>query len=580
MQRGKVISLCLFLTKCIGGFRMEQLQNVLTRIDDFVWGPAMLFLLVGTGVFLTIRLKFLPWRNLGYAIKSTLSKEARTTSKGSGDISPFSALTTALAATIGTGNIVGVATAMVSGGPGALIWMWLSALFGLSSKFSECMLAIKFRETNEKGEMSGGPMYTMQKGFKHKKLGAILGWLFAFFAVIASFGIGNMTQANSISSALNSTFHISPSIIGIILTILALIIIVGGIQTISKVSSVVVPCMAIFYVISGIIVILLNIQNVPAGVVMIFKMAFSVKAIGGGLCGTITAAMMNAMRFGVARGVFSNEAGMGSAAITAAAATTDNPVRQGYINMTGTFWDTIVVCTITGLCIASSGVLGITETNSTGKYQLNADANQIEISATTIADSKSSDKTYSYDFDTNILTLTNQDSSSDILELSFKEEEEQTVDAFTGTKGMWHDAAGNEYIFAQDQSYEYKSVVKGAALTIAAFQSGLGPIGGIVVSIGIALFAFSTILGWEYHGEKAFEYIVRTHKFDMLYRVVFSLIVYVGATTALDIVWCFSDIANALMAIPNLISLLVLSNVIAKETFAFQKILDAERKGK
>lgn len=580
MQRGKVISLCLFLTKCIGGFRMEQLQNVLTRIDDFVWGPAMLFLLVGTGVFLTIRLKFLPWRNLGYAIKSTLSKEARTTSKGSGDISPFSALTTALAATIGTGNIVGVATAMVSGGPGALIWMWLSALFGLSSKFSECMLAIKFRETNEKGEMSGGPMYTMQKGFKHKKLGAILGWLFAFFAVIASFGIGNMTQANSISSALNSTFHISPSIIGIILTILALIIIVGGIQTISKVSSVVVPCMAIFYVISGIIVILLNIQNVPAGVVMIFKMAFSVKAIGGGLCGTITAAMMNAMRFGVARGVFSNEAGMGSAAITAAAATTDNPVRQGYINMTGTFWDTIVVCTITGLCIASSGVLGITETNSTGKYQLNADANQIEISATTIADSKSSDKTYSYDFDTNILTLTNQDSSSDILELSFKEEEEQTVDAFTGTKGMWHDAAGNEYIFAQDQSYEYKSVVKGAALTIAAFQSGLGPIGGIVVSIGIALFAFSTILGWEYHGEKAFEYIVRTHKFDMLYRVVFSLIVYVGATTALDIVWCFSDIANALMAVPNLISLLVLSNVIAKETFAFQKILDAERKGK
>ena len=559
---------------------MEQLQNVLARIDDFVWGPAMLFLLVGTGVFLTVRLKFLPWRNLGYAIKSTLSKEARTTSKGSGDISPFSALTTALAATIGTGNIVGVATAMVSGGPGALIWMWLSALFGLSSKFSECMLAIKFRETNEKGEMSGGPMYTMQKGFKHKKLGAILGWLFAFFAVIASFGIGNMTQANSISSALNSTFHISPSIIGIILTILALIIIVGGIQTISKVSSVVEPCMAIFYVISGIIVILLNIQNVPAGVVMIFKMAFSVKAIGGGLCGTITAAMMNAMRFGVARGVFSNEAGMGSAAITAAAATTDNPVRQGYINMTGTFWDTIVVCTITGLCIASSGVLGITETNSTGKYQLNADANQIEISATTIADSKSSDKTYSYDFDTNILTLTNQDSSSDILELSFKEEEEQTVDAFTGTKGMWHDAAGNEYIFAQDQSYEYKSVVKGAALTIAAFQSGLGPIGGIVVSIGIALFAFSTILGWEYHGEKAFEYIVRTHKFDMLYRVVFSLIVYVGATTALDIVWCFSDIANALMAVPNLISLLVLSNVIAKETFAFQKILDAERKGK
>lgn len=446
----------------------------------------MLVLLVGTGIFLTIRLKFRPWRNLGFAIKSTLSKEARTTKRGEGDVSPFSALTTALAATIGTGNIVGVATAMVSGGPGALVWMWISACFGLTSKFSECMLAIKYREVNEKGEMSGGPMYTMKKGFKNKKIGAFLGMLFAVFAVIASFGIGNMTQANSISESLKSTFNFDEKIVGVVLTVLALVIIVGGIKTISKVSSVVVPLMAIFYIIAGLIVVVMNIQNLPSGIVMIFKMAFSSQAVAGGGAGVITAGVMNAMRYGVARGVFSNEAGMGSAAITASAATTDDPVRQGYINMTGTFWDTIVVCTITGLCIASSGVLG-------------------------------------------------------------------TV----GDDGK---------------------LVQGAALTILAFKSALGEVGAILVTIGIALFAFSTILGWEYHGEKAFEYIFGTHKYNMAYRIIFSLVVFVGATTTLQVVWNFSDIANALMAIPNLICLLVMSKVIAKEVERFQPILDKEKK--
>lgn len=350
------------------------------------------------------------------------------------------------------------------------------------------MLAIKYREVNEKGEMSGGPMYTMKKAFKNKTFGSVMGWLFALFAVIASFGIGNLTQANSISSALDTTFGISTVVTGVVLTILALIIIVGGIQYISKVSSVVVPFMAIFYVIAGLVVIIGNIGNVPAGVAMIFKMAFSVEAVGGGLCGSITAAMMNAMRFGVARGVFSNEAGMGSAAITAAAATTDNPVRQGYINMTGTFWDTIVVCTITGLAIASSGVLGTTN------------------------------------------------------------------------------AAGE--------------LLTGSDLTIAAFSTVLGSAGGWLVSIGITLFAFSTILGWEYHGEKAFEYLFKTHKYNMIYRIVFSLIVYLGATTALDIVWNFSDIANALMAIPNLICMLLLSNEIAKDVNDFQITLKEEKAAK
>lgn len=375
---------------------------------------------------------------------------------------------------------------MVSGGPGALVWMWISACFGLTSKFSECMLAIKYREVNEKGEMSGGPMYTMKKGFKNKKIGAFLGMLFAVFAVIASFGIGNMTQANSISESLKSTFNFDEKIVGVVLTVLALVIIVGGIKTISKVSSVVVPLMAIFYIIAGLIVVVMNIQNLPSGIVMIFKMAFSSQAVAGGGAGVITAGVMNAMRYGVARGVFSNEAGMGSAAITASAATTDDPVRQGYINMTGTFWDTIVVCTITGLCIASSGVLG-------------------------------------------------------------------TV----GDDGK---------------------LVQGAALTILAFKSALGEVGAILVTIGIALFAFSTILGWEYHGEKAFEYIFGTHKYNMAYRIIFSLVVFVGATTTLQVVWNFSDIANALMAIPNLICLLVMSKVIAKEVERFQPILDKEKK--
>lgn len=547
---------------------MESFGDILTKVDDFVWGPVMLILLVGTGIFLTIRTGFLSFRNLGYAIKSTLSKEARKKKDGGkGDISPFSALTTALAATIGTGNIVGVATAMVAGGPGALVWMWISAAFGLTSKFSECMLAIKYREVNENGEMSGGPMYTMKKAFKHKKSGSILGWLFALFAVIASFGIGNMTQANSISEALNSTFDISPIITGVVITILALIIIVGGIKYISKVSSVVVPFMAIFYVVAGIIVILGNIENVPAGIKEIFTMAFSFNAVGGGLCGTITASMMNAMRFGVARGVFSNEAGMGSAAITAAAAHTDHPVRQGYINMTGTFWDTIVVCTITGLCIASSGVLGSTETNIAGAYT--ATDTTISVEASNVFNEKDASAEYTYAINDNKLDLIDSKNSTIVL---------TAVETSGSLAGTWTDTSGNQYIFTEDGSYEYDTVIKGAALTILAFETVLGRLGAILVSIGIALFAFSTILGWEYHGEKAFEYIFKSPKYNMIYRIFFSLIVYIGATTALDIVWNFSDIANALMAIPNLICLLALSGEIAKDMKDFQEILKAERK--
>lgn len=465
---------------------MKTFSQILSAMDSFVWGPVLLVLLIGTGIFLTCRLKFLPWRNLGYALKSVLSKEARQTGRGTGDISPFSALTTALAATIGTGNIVGVATAMSLGGPGALVWMWVCALFGLTSKYSECMLAIKFRETNELGEMSGGPMYTMKNGFKIKWLGKLLAFLFALFTVLASFGIGNMTQANSISDAVHSTFLVPTWVTGAVITVLALIILVGGITSISRVSSVVVPVMAIFYTIGGLIVILGNIQNLPSGVAQIVQMGFSPKAMAGGVGGTIVVGMAQAMRWGSARGVFSNEAGLGSAAITAAAATTDHPSRQGYINMTGTFFDTIIVCSVTGLAIAASGVLGTTDP--------------------------------------------------------------------TG------------------------AVVTGASLTILAFSTILGPVGSWVVTIGIALFAFSTIIGWEYHGEKALEYLVRKPIYCYIYRVVFSLIAFIGATTTLDIVWNFSDVMNGLMAFPNLISLLVLSGVIAKETFDFQKnVLDPQK---
>lgn len=458
---------------------MEQLKSILEAIDKAVWGPVTLILLIGTGVFLTVRLKFLPWRNLPKSLKMLFSPESRKTDDGEGDISPFSALMAALAGTIGTGNIVGVATAMVLGGPGALVWMWIAAAFGISTKYAECALAIKYRETNEKGEMCGGPMYTIKNAFKNKKVGAVLAFAFSLFTLIASFGIGNLSQANSISSSLNNTFSIPQWVTGLILAVLTGIIIFGGIKSISKVSTVLVPVMSIFYILAGLIVIAINYKNIPAGLGTIFSMAFGGKAIAGGVTGTITVSVMQSIRYGVARGVFSNEAGLGSAAITASSVSTNSHIQQGYINMCGTFIDTIIVCSITGLAIASSGVLGSV------------------------------------------------------------------------------DAAG-----------EY---VTGADLTIAAFQSVLGKPGAIIVAVSILLFAFSTILGWEYQGEKSLEYFCKNKIACYIYRIVFAAVVFVGSIVALDIAWSFSNIANGLMAIPNLISLLVLSGVLAKDTFKYHE---------
>jgi AGCS family alanine or glycine:cation symporter len=472
-----------------------KLIDVLKIIDDAVWGPVMLVILVGTGIYLTFRTKFLPWRNLGYAIRSTLSKEARTTKRGEGDVSPFACLCTALAATIGTGNIAGVASALAVGGPGALVWMWISAAFGITSKFTECALAVKYRTQNDKGEMLGGPMVTAEVGIpkvygeKFKGVGKFLGVLFALFAVFASFGIGNLSQGNSIADAFNTVCGANMYVVGVIVGLLTLVIVVGGLKSISKVSSIVVPVMAIFYFVGAMIIILCHITAIPSAFVTMFRMAFSVKAVGGGAAGSVVASMMQAMNKGIARGCFSNEAGMGSAAITASAATTDNHVRQGYINSTGTFWDTFVVCTVTGLAILTSGAMN----------------------------------------------------------------------------GVVVDG---------------EVVLKGAPLTIAAFQSTLGPVGGWLVAIALALFAFSTILGWEYHGEKALEYLTRSTKVTMAYRIIFSLVAFVGCISAFEIAWDISDILNALMIVPNAIIMWALVGPLVKDMQDFQHIKADEAKAK
>ncbi len=564
---------------------MEVLQSYLESIGNLVWGPGTLILLVGTGVFLTIRLGFLPWRNLFPSLKELFSKEARKTEgSGSGDISPFSALMTALASTIGTGNIVGVATAMVAGGPGALVWMWVSAAFGITTKFAECALATQYREKNQKGEILGGPMYSIKAAFNNKLPGKVLAVLFAVFALLASFGIGNMTQANSISDAVNTTFNVPTWVTGVILMVAAFAIVIGGIQIISKVSSVLVPVMAVFYIVSGLIVIFGNIEAIPQGLANIFSMAFTGKSVAGGLAGTITATVINSMRYGVGRGVFSNEAGMGSAAITAAAAHTDSHIRQGYISMCGTFIDTIVVCTITGLAIASSGMLGVVEADQAGKYSVND--GMVVMTAT---NAENTEHSYIYKITENGFALTGKTGTTEytpcntevvLKDKKVSETKLNTADCVanaTTLNGVWTDSEGNHITFKENGTYEKMSVVTGASLTILAFRSVMGDVGAFLVTIGLILFAFSTIIGWEYNGEKSLEYLLKKPIYCYIYRVVFSALVFVGAVISLDIVWSFSDIANALMIIPNLIALILLSGKLAKDTKEYQKILDIQK---
>ena len=468
---------------------MEKIVEGIHRLDTLIWGPWMLCLLLGTGVYLMLRLRFLPLKRIKYALLCSVGREKINASvhghngeckedKRDG-VSSFSALTTELAATIGTGNIVGVATAMVLGGPGALLWMMISSLIGMATKLVESMLAVKYRRRNDRGELVGGPMYTLKNAFPNKKLGEILGTMFAIFAVLASFGMGNMTQSNSIAEALYVAFQIPHAKTGLVVTIITILVVLGGIKSISRVTQVVVPFMGIFYMMGTLMVIVTHLENVPSGIGNILVMAFCPEAVMGGMVGNITVSFQEALRFGVSRGVFSNEAGLGAAGISAAAADTRDYVQQGYISMTGVFIDTIVICSVTGLALAASGVLG----------------------------------------------------------------------------GV--DVEGN--------------LITGTALTIAAFETTFGELGAVFLSICITLFAFATIMGWAYQGEKAFEFLAGKSKYCIYYRFFYALVAFAGTIFSLEVVWEFSDICNALMAIPNLIGVLALSGEACRELRNYEK---------
>ncbi len=464
---------------------MNQAREFLKELDHLVWGPFMLLFLLGTGCYLMLRLRFLPLRRLKFALLCAVGKEggrATRQKEKSGGVSSFSSLTTELAATIGTGNIVGVATAMVLGGPGALLWMILSSVIGMATKLTESMLAVKYRSRNDRGEVVGGPMYTMVNAMSNRKLGRTLGILFAIFAVMASFGMGNMTQSNSIAEAMAVSFQIPRAKTGLVVTIVTILVVLGGIGSIAKVTQVLVPFMGILYLLGAFGVIITHMGNLPQGVYYIFQSAFMPQAVTGGIFGHMTVSAMEALRLGVSRGVFSNEAGLGAAGISAAAADTHDYVKQGYISMTGVFFDTIVICTVTGLALACSGVVGAVD----GQGEL----------------------------------------------------------------------------------------ITGTALTIAAFETTFGGKGAGFISICIMLFAFATIVGWAYQGEKAFEFLVKKSKYCIWYRFVYALIALVGAVCSLEVVWDFSDICNGLMVIPNLICVLALSGEACREILAYDDTHD------
>lgn len=434
---------------------MDDLTRLLDRIAGIVWGPPMLILLVGTHVYLTFRLRFIQ-RYLGRAIRLSLERGA----EGAGDVSQFGALTTALAATIGTGNIVGVATAVASGGPGAVLWMWLTGVFGIATKYAEALLSVKYRITAVDGTMAGGPMYVLERGMRNKPLGVA----FAALTAVSAFGIGNTVQANSLSTLVSDTFGVSVGISGAVMTALTALVILGGIKSIAAVCERLVPFMAVFYVAGCLVILALNVSEIPATVSLIVRSAFTGQAAVGGFAG---AGVREALRYGVARGLFSNESGLGSAPIVAAAAQTRNPVRQALVSSTGTFWDTVVVCLMTGLVVV--------------------------------------------------------------------------------------------------QSHDWTQGIGGAALTAKAFADLHGALGPLVVTVGLLTFVFSTILGWAYYGEKACEYLFGTPSVRV-YRVLWVAAVYLGSVAPLPVVWSAADITNALMAIPNLISLLVLTGVVVDET--------------
>ncbi len=435
---------------------LPRLPALLPALSDIVWGPPMLALLFGTHIFLTFRLRFIQ-RHVWRAIALSISR----TRDGEGDISHFGSLMTALAATIGTGNIVGVATAVAAGGPGAVLWMWLTGVFGIATKYAEALLSVKYRTTTRQGLMAGGPMYVLDRGLGCRWLGMV----FAALTAVAAFGIGNMVQANSISAMLKVNFDVSPWATGIVLATCTSLVMVHGIKSIARVCEFMVPFMAAFYVVGCGILLVMNAGAIPSTLALIIRGAFTGQAALGGFAG---AGMRDAVRYGIARGLFSNESGMGSAPIVAAAAQTRNPVSQALVSMTGTFWDTVVVCAMTGIVLVNSG---------------------------------------------------------------------------EWTKGL-----------------------QGAALTTAAFAD-IPRIGPAVLTVGLLTFVSSTIFGWCYYGEKAVEYLLGPRATEP-YRRLWVAAVMVGSVMSLPSAWSFADVANALMAVPNLVSLILLSGVVAAETKA------------
>ncbi|MCL1075877.1 alanine/glycine:cation symporter family protein [Shewanella dokdonensis] len=455
---------------------MEVIVSLVNQINSLVWGVPMLVMILGVGLFLSVGLKLMPVLKLGTGFKLLWS--GRIPEKDAdvkGQISPFNALMTSLSATIGTGNIAGVATAIAVGGPGALFWMWCTALVGMATKFSEAVLAVKYREEDEHGNHIGGPMYYIKNGLGSKW--TWLGTLFAFFGAFAGFGIGNTVQANSVADALSANFHIAPWITGVVMMLLVGAVLMGGIKRIADVAGKLVPLMTIFYVVSGLAVLVVYIDDIPAAFALVVKSAFTPVAAQGGFAG---AAVWAAIRYGVARGVFSNEAGLGSAPIAHAAAQTNNPVTQGLVAMLGTFIDTLVVCSITGLAIVVSGA--------------------------------------------------------------------------------------------------WSSGENGAALTSYAFSHAF-PIGNYVVAVALAIFAFTTILGWSFYSEKCVQFLFGVNAIKP-FRLIFTLVVPIGAIAKLEFIWLLADTLNAMMALPNLIALLLLSPVVfrlTREYFTKQKALAAEK---
>lgn len=442
---------------------------------QFLWGPPTLILLMGVGLYLNVSLKFFPLRKLFPTLRGLVKRNEndytadKVKEKGKG-VSPLAVLLTSLASCIGTGNVVGVAVAISIGGPGALVWMWLSALVGMATQFAECALAVKYREKNSAGEYCGGPMYTLKNGLKNKKAGLMLGSLFAVCTVAASFGIGNMVQANSISAAVKYSFDIDVRVTGAIMLAASAVTIIGGIRMIAAASGVLVPAMAVMYIAGGAAVIIGNGAGLVSGLKDIFSMALGIKPAAGG----IGVSFLTVLGQGMSKGVFSNEAGLGTTAVTAAAAETDSHIKQGCVSMCATFIDTLIVCSVTGLVIASAG--------------LYADGG-----------------------------------------------------------------------------------LSGAELVLASFESVLGHFGGYIVTVGIILFAYASIPGWEYIGEKALEFLVKKRIYCYIYRIVFCAAVYAGAVLTAEKVWEMSDIANACMMFPNLIGVIALSGELRRDTIIYDK---------